>query len=71
ETSMAFDGYVRITNNSGEDYADAQIRLVVGTINLVEKVSRLAAEKLDNGHGGHGRECYCGSLKFIRWSFDS
>ncbi len=42
ETSMAFDGYVRITNNSGEDYADAQIRLVVGTINLVEKVARLA-----------------------------
>ena len=42
ETSMTFDGYVRITNNSGEDYADAQIRLVVGTINLVEKVRTLA-----------------------------
>ena len=42
ETRMGFDGFVRITNQSGEDYADAQIRLVVGTINLVEKVARLA-----------------------------
>jgi hypothetical protein len=42
ETRMGFDGFVRITNHSGEDYADAQIRLVVGTINLVEKVARLA-----------------------------
>ena len=42
ETRMGFDGYVRITNNSGEDYANAQIRLVVGTINLVEQVSSLA-----------------------------
>lgn len=42
EEQMTFDGFVRITNNSGEDYADAQIRLVVGTINLVEKVAELA-----------------------------
>ncbi len=42
ENRMGFDGFVRITNHSGEDYADAQIRLVVGTINLVEKVARLA-----------------------------
>ena len=37
ETDMKFQGYVRVTNNSGEDYEDAQVRLVVGTINLVEK----------------------------------
>ncbi len=42
ETQMSFEGYVRITNNSGEDYADAQIRMVVGTINLVEKIQDLA-----------------------------
>ncbi|MDH3785533.1 MAG: hypothetical protein OEV00_09435, partial [Acidobacteriota bacterium] len=42
ETRMSLDGYVKITNNSGEDYAGAQIRLVVGTINLVEKVTHLA-----------------------------
>lgn len=42
ETNLAFDGFVRITNRSGEDYSNAQIRLVVGTINLVEKVRELA-----------------------------
>ena len=37
-----FDGFVRVTNNSGEEYEDAQVRLVVGTINLVEKIAQLA-----------------------------
>ena len=42
ETVMSFEGFVRITNNSGEDYTNAQMRLVVGTINLVERVRDLA-----------------------------
>src|SRR6186997_507311 len=40
--TMNIDGFVRITNNSGEEYEDAQVRLVVGTINLVEKIAQLA-----------------------------
>jgi hypothetical protein len=35
-------GYVRVTNNSGEDYEDAQVRLVVGVIRLVEEIAQLA-----------------------------
>jgi hypothetical protein len=46
EQTMSFEGFVRITNNSGEDYADAQVRMVVGTINLVEKVRELAQRGL-------------------------
>src|SRR5882724_1793206 len=42
ESRVALEGFVRITNNSGEEYEDAQIRLVVGTINLVEKIAELA-----------------------------
>ena len=42
ETGMSFEGFVKITNNSGEDYAGARVRLVVGEINLVEKVADLA-----------------------------
>jgi len=42
ETDLALEGFVRVTNNSGEDYEEAQIRLVVGTINLVEKIAQLA-----------------------------
>ncbi len=42
ETKMQFDGYVRVYNSSGEEYESAQVRLVVGTINLVEKIAELA-----------------------------
>ncbi|MBK9121161.1 MAG: hypothetical protein IPM18_16390 [Phycisphaerales bacterium] len=42
EERMRVESYVTIRNHSGEDYADAEIRLVVGTINLVEKIAELA-----------------------------
>ena len=42
ETKAALHGYVRIINQSGEDYPNANVRLVVGTINLVEKIADLA-----------------------------
>jgi hypothetical protein len=42
ETEMDLTGYVRVFNNSGELYDNAQVRLVVGTINLVEKIADLA-----------------------------
>jgi hypothetical protein len=42
EKQMSFDGFVRVHNNSGEEYAGAEVRLVVGTINLVEKIAQLA-----------------------------
>src|SRR5438093_9397 len=32
EKQMSFEGFVRVFNNSGEEYEDAQVRLVVGTI---------------------------------------
>ena len=42
ETKLNLTGYVRVFNNSGELYDNAQTRLVVGTINLVEKIADLA-----------------------------
>ncbi|MFA4985799.1 MAG: hypothetical protein WC712_04365 [Candidatus Brocadiia bacterium] len=45
ETKMKFRGYVRVSNASGEDYERANIRLVVGTINLVEKIADLARRR--------------------------
>ena len=42
EKAMNFEGFVRVTNHSGEEYESAQVRLVVGTINLVEKIAQLA-----------------------------
>jgi hypothetical protein len=45
ERVMKFRGYVRVYNNSGEEYEDAEIRLIVGTINLVEKIADLARRR--------------------------
>ena len=51
ETEMGFEGFVRVSNNSGEEYEDAQIRLVVGKINLVEKIAQLAQIPMDKVAG--------------------
>ena len=42
EDEMLFKGFVRVFNKSGEDYEDAEVRLIVGKINLVEKIADLA-----------------------------
>lgn len=45
ETAMDFTAYVTVSNRSGEEYENAQIRLVVGTINLVESIISLATPR--------------------------
>jgi hypothetical protein len=42
EKQMTLAGNVRVNNQSGEDYENAQVRLVVGVIRLVEDIVRLA-----------------------------
>ncbi|MDX1944397.1 MAG: hypothetical protein SFU86_03245 [Pirellulaceae bacterium] len=42
EKNLRVEGFVRVSNSSGEEYENAQVRLVVGTINLVEKIAQLA-----------------------------
>ncbi len=45
EEVMDLRGFVRVFNQSGEDYEHANIRLIVGTINLVEKIEDLARRR--------------------------
>ena len=42
EKTMKLDGYVRVSNNSGEDYENAKVRLVVGEIHLLDRIAQLA-----------------------------
>jgi hypothetical protein len=44
EKAMTLAGAVRVTNKSGEDYENAQVRLVVGVIRLVEEIVNLARQ---------------------------
>jgi len=54
ETKLNLTGYVRVMNNSGELYDNAQTRLVVGTINLVEPIADLA-QRPAPGQEGYGK----------------
>src|SRR5437867_10690453 len=44
EKLMTLAGNVRVSNGSGEDYENAQVRLVVGVIRLVENIAPLAQQ---------------------------
>ena len=42
EKELRLQGYVLVTNNSGEDYENAQTRLIVGKVNLIDQIATLA-----------------------------
>ncbi len=42
EETMRLQGYVRVTNNSGEDYENAQTRLIVGKVHILDQIAELA-----------------------------
>jgi len=42
EQAMRLQNYVKIQNNSGEDYGNAQTRVVVGQIQLLDEIATLA-----------------------------
>ena len=52
ESSMRLQGYVNVTNKSGEDYERAQTRLVVGKVNLIDRIAELAAQEQAYGRPG-------------------
>jgi len=42
EKTMRLAGYVRVGNNSGEDYEKAQTRLIVGKVHILDEIAELA-----------------------------
>jgi len=42
EKNVRFEGFVCVSNRSGEEYENAQVRLVVGKVNLVQRIADLA-----------------------------
>ncbi|MCE5186542.1 MAG: hypothetical protein LLF76_10495 [Planctomycetaceae bacterium] len=45
ETAMDLKGYVRVANNSGQDYLNAQTRLLLGQVRLLDQIAVLAQRK--------------------------
>jgi hypothetical protein len=54
EGTLSIDGYVRVTNNSGDDFDRAQTRLVVGKVNLLDRIAQLARRVAPYGRPGGG-----------------
>ena len=49
EKTMHLESYVRISNGSGEDYENAQTRLVVGRVHLLDQIADLAKRQYPYG----------------------
>jgi len=52
EKTMRLQGYVRVTNNSGEDYENAQTRLIVGKVHILDEIAELAQRQYPYGRPG-------------------
>jgi hypothetical protein len=52
EKTMQLQGYVRVTNNSGEDYENAQTRLIVGKVHILDQIAELARREYPYGRPG-------------------
>jgi hypothetical protein len=52
EKTMKLQGYVRVTNNSGEDYENAQTRLIVGKVHILDQIAELARRQYPYGRPG-------------------
>jgi hypothetical protein len=49
EQKMKLQGYVRVANNSGEDYENAQTRLIVGKVHILDEIAELARRQYPYG----------------------
>lgn len=45
EKQMKLEGYVKVANNSGEDFEKTQTRLIVGKVNLLDQIADLASRQ--------------------------
>ncbi|MCX5644048.1 MAG: DUF4139 domain-containing protein [Phycisphaerae bacterium] len=52
EKTMRLQAYVRVTNNSGEDYENAQVRLIVGKVHILDQIADLAKRQYPYGRPG-------------------
>jgi hypothetical protein len=75
EKTMQLQGYVRVGNNSGEDYEQAQTRLIVGKVHILDTIANLAKRKYPYGIplriGGLGHDKYGGEVRFNLLKSDS
>jgi len=69
EKTMRLQGYVRVTNNSGDDYENAQTRLIVGKVHILDRIADLAKRQYPYGRPGitpRSKEYHLRKLRDLR-----
>ncbi len=66
EKTMRLQGYVRVTNRSGEDYENAQTRLIVGKVHILDRIAQLAQRQYPYGRPGKPVPASKPSVEVIR-----
>jgi hypothetical protein len=56
ESTMKLESYVRVANQSGEDYENTQVRLIVGTLHTLNQIAALASRELPYDRPGEVSE---------------
>ena len=62
ETAIGLAGYVKVRNGSGEDYENAETRLIVGKISLLDRIAELAGRTAPYGDPRGGRKHDLGAM---------
>ena len=63
EKTMQLQGYVRVNNSSGEDYEEAETRLIVGNVHILDEITELAKRQYPYNRPGILRyESYNGDV---------
>ena len=62
EKAMRLQGYVRVTNNSGEDYENAQVRLIVGKVHMLDQIALLARLQYPFGRPGQDQQFWAARM---------
>ncbi|MCL5280825.1 MAG: DUF4139 domain-containing protein [Planctomycetes bacterium] len=75
EKMMRLQAYVRVTNNSGEDYENAQVRLIVGKVHILDQIADLARREYPYGRPGQAvplssrKAGIAGKREMERWNW--
>ena len=70
EKTMRLQGYVRVTNNSGEDYENAQTRLIVGKVHILDEIAELARRQYPYGRPGEVAVVGDADVSGVTYSFE-
>jgi hypothetical protein len=69
EKTMQLQGYMRVANNSGEDYEEAQTRLIVGKVHILDQIAELAKRQYPYERPEIGDELLMDKKEYLKGAY--